>query len=81
MNGFYPPLTIRFFSFQHISINCEVDIPSHGPRFWEPILIYNKLLYVQYLWSHSTPINEFFEFCVVCPSSDHFGAQNFEMQK
>ena len=50
-NGFYPPLTIRIFRSQRIFPIFEVNISSHGPESWEPILLHNQLLYVHFLWS------------------------------
>ena len=51
INGYYPALTIRIFQFLHTSTHCEANITSHGPGFWQTILIYDYLLYVHYLWS------------------------------
>jgi hypothetical protein len=78
-NTSYSSFIIRIFRFRHSTTNCGIYIPSHGPIFREVIMIYKYLLCVYYLWLYSTRINEFLNFCLVCPSPDRFSARKSKM--
>jgi len=78
-NAFNSPLVIRIFRLSHTPTNCGVSIISHGSGSWKNVVIYRYLLYVHYLWSSSTRINEFLTFCSLCPGPDHFSAQKSDM--